>query len=281
MKKLMFMLVILGMAGAADASYKWTGYAGDHLWSSGNNWDNLTPPPSTESWVVNKAGFPIGNHAIVVNQSTSTQTGAFYTQAGYKCSLTIQSGVTMNMSTFNGDAACLGNTVDVVVQSGANWNVSVGDAKLNINSNESVSTYGNILADYMYINNNNAQLHVYNYAETWELTRVASDPGCGVFVYAGANFKVTRPAKPPTYNGGYQGWDKKLGKVFIMLDGMAQFRFDCSTDYLNYVAAGETGGTWEVDYGTTLAGYTTIKYLPEPASLMLLVLGSLALIRRR
>jgi len=270
MKKLACILAILAMVGTAQAAEHWrgAGWGGDGTtWSQTANWDAVVPWGT--SWDVNRTGEQgtPSNHVINVDASGSTTTGHIYAQPGFSTQMTVLSGVTLTTQSL-----LLDNTAgNVTVQPGAQLNVNAGDAYLDIGSWNTVTVSGGYLGDWLRLLDGHATMNVYGTAQVWGISKWSDDPENVINVYNGGTFAL---------DAGGINWDGNPNRrIGMYVSGRVQRAGDWSTNYMTFVTNLEPG-SWEVDYGVTRAGWTTIHLTPEPASLLLLCLG-LPLLRRR
>lgn len=270
MKKVICILTILAVATTVNAAEHWrgAGYTGDGTsWSDNGNWDEVVPWGTT--WDVNRSseqGTP-SNHVINVDASGTTSSGTVYYQAGYVTNINVLSGVTLSTA----NLTLQNRAGNLNVEPGAQLNVDVGDASLVIGSWNTVTLQGGYLGDYLRLEDGHATLDVYGNGEVWGISKWSDDADNVINVYNGGTFAV---------NWGGINWDgNDSRRIGVYVCGTVQLAGDWTTGYLDVVTNLEPG-TWDVDYGITRGGWTTIHLVPEPASLLLLALG-LPLLRRR
>jgi len=271
MKKAACILAILAMAGTAGAAEHWrgAGFGGDGTtWSQAANWDSVVPWGT--SWDVNRSGEQgtPANHVINVDAGGSTTSGRIYAQSGYKTAMTIKSGVTLNMQTLTIDNGAVST---LTIEPGAQWNINLVNAQMQNGSGTNIDIYGGLNTYDLLLLDGNVVIDVYGVGECYRIGKFSDDGGHAINVYNGGLFAV---------GAGGINWDGNTSRrIGMYVSGKVQLAGDRTGDYLSVVKNLEPG-TWDVDYGVTRAGWTTIHLVPEPASLLLLAFG-LPLLRRR
>ena len=272
MKKVACVLMILGMAGVTNAGTSWTGAAGDNLWShdgSGGNWDNDPKPGPADNWDVNKPGMPLGNWAIQADVTTTAGNGRLYYAAGKAYSLTVLNGVTLTTGTMTIDNNA---GVTLTVQSGGQWNIAPSSGQMLNGSGTNIDIYGGLNTYDLRLLDGNVVMDVYGLGECYKIGKFSDDGGHAINVYNGGRFAI---------GAGGINWDgNTTRRIGMYVSGTVQRSGNWTSNYLTFVTNKEPG-TWEVDYGVTRAGWTTIHLTPEPATAALVLLGLPLLARRR
>ncbi len=282
LKKLVCLLAVLGMANAAMATIDWWG-DGAGLVQGGNNWefndpnnwdDRIVPPPNDDWRVFGKYAAYLGNVDMTVTSSIFTSSGTIVYVAGKTCNLTINGGAELSMGgpglahgiAYNSPGA-------LTIKSGGILDQKYGQLGLEHENLVTTVESGGLLEVSTLRHNNGTKLHVYGTLWAWTIGRIAIDSGWLFNVYDGGLLTVAGTVPTTVWSTG------DPGVVGMFIGSTVEMVGDHTGDWSNKVEAKEAG-IWEVDFGISKAGYTTVKLVPEPATALFLLAG-LPLLRRR
>lgn len=281
LKKLVCLIAVLGMASVVHATANWRdpSYAGGDGWNFNNNanWDEIMVP-GPNGWRINRPGYSTGNLDVHVTADINTWGGTIFANAPYVATLTIDANKTLQMRREGGSAELImEKDQSLIVKPGASLimgpSFSLADQQINLGSTGAaylkIESGGQAAAGYLR-HDNGSTFDLYGTMRVWSVTRI--DGVLNVY----NNGLIWVESGIPAAGVGWA----KGGKMHQYRGSTVQLQGDRTSYYLQLVTAGEPGGTWEVDYGVTRSGYTTIKYVPEPATALFLLAG-LPLLRRR
>jgi hypothetical protein len=277
MRKLFLLLLFLGVASSAFAvgvTTSWKGTTGSTDWFNAANWGAGVPTNEAGNSTTLYGSTSQANGPIIVDGDAvalAVRDGGAGGPGGTTSHLTIQSG-TLTVGDFllvapdsttaggrNGALHVEGGTIELTTGQGMLGIGNGADGNPTGSQNITGTLYmsdGLINAKYLKIGGNLTKGIAYISGGTIDLNRVGGD------------FQMRpnplNPNAPELHMSG-------TGQIIVIGDLSARIQ--------GYIANGWiTGATY--DYNITNAGATTI-YVPEPATVCLLGLGALSLIRRR
>lgn len=296
-KRMFYLIMVLGLAGSAWA-VSFDNHGGDNLWSNNGNWVGDAKPLSTESAVIEAwASGPCLLNSVEIDKGThiwgymDVVPGGHLTQTDGWEAFEVANGGSLNMTggsltlghsssfNLNGDVTMSG---DAAV-SGGDWTAlkmgEWGTSVLDMYDNSSIDVHGNQMMFDWGTGGTTATVNMYDNSSVvaWSLVDNwgGTDPGY-LNLYGGlvtvnsisfsANTTLTIDAA-----GGNVEW---IGNTPANWDdNLAAMQGWCDAGLITWYGGPANA---HLDMGTG-----TITIVPEPATMMLLGLGGLVLIRRR
>lgn len=273
---LMLMMVLVVCASLAQATiWAWKGdivnYT-DQRWENPALWNLGTLPtysPGSEDWVLIREKVPAvpqpiidGIDAYATRIYISKTDNSFNDKNGV---LTIKSGTLTCQSIAIGHKAAMVSTATLNVQGGL----------VNVNGHISIGEVGGVGTMNVSGGRVNAWYLIGNWFEQGGTARANISGGEVWITHIGSSDP----------NGAVPGLFSNT-IVDITGSGKLIYAWDVRAQAAQYIAEGkiitsEVGKMLKVDYNETNPGWTTIQVIPEPATLALLALGSMALLRRK
>ncbi len=246
---LMSLVLVLCLAGNAGA-YTWTAFGDGSSWNDVDNWDTTDLPNSTE-----RVNTSISGTVVIDGYAAYAYKGA-----ADAVTMTIRNGGSLTMIPYLDVGSAYYSLDGATGDGGSYWTVDatsllhIDQIYMGYNGQSTLDVYGTVLVD--------------------------RDPG-SAFVFAG---KATAYGLLNMYAGGtadFTNWAALNGGTghvemyggSIIIDG----EITAAPTDVTISFAGGGPGLWNYDSGT---GRTTIM-VPEPATVALLGLGGLALLRKK
>ena len=249
-KKVIYLIsfvLVLSLAGSAQAVDKtWTNGNGTGIWNDGLNWDVGSIPTS-------------GDHAFILTNTP----GPTVQSAGM-----VSNGIYMN------------GTSELIIDGGgldANYHLYAGRE---VGSVATVTVNGTFEAASIRAGENGIGLINMNggtiTTPEFDIAKMSASSGSHTNLHGGVIAVSTR-FQMRRY-GAVGTMDVTAGTLILDYDMEATIQ-----DYIDdgWITAYGGAGTLLLDYDVTNAGKTTLSAIPEPATIALLGLGGLALLRRR
>lgn len=271
LKRILSLLVVLSLVGVVSASEVWSGDGSDNNWTTPDNWHGDVPV-DTYAKIQGNAGS-WGNAVTIDSTNVSGDAGEVNPNKvglgkGDTCYLTMSGGVA-NTKTFvvgmdagTGYMEMTGGTLSLTKDDSDDLIIAESDGT--VNAGTLTMTGGNIEVN-----------------DNLELAR-ASGSGTGVLNLDGGTIYM---------NGHHNDNNLKIndnggtGGLIDITEGTLEFEYDNTGDVQSaidngYITAYDGTGTVvnTYDAGTNL---TTVTAVPEPATLSILGLSGLFMIRRR
>lgn len=257
--KMSFVLLLSLTVSAPAAIYnQWTGGAGTTDWNTPANW-NLGYVPFADNGVDQiKAGFKTATGAVIDSGTTNAE--------AYQIIIGGSGGV--GELTLDGGSVWVGDYIII-----GNRDVETGTLYMNSGT---ITTIGHFYCGFngpgtIYMDDGNINVgNIFGIAEKGVATSVGT-----VYLHGGtitSNLFQMENVGPLA-----------VGLLEIANDGKLVVNGDIVSKVTGYIGNGfitGVGGAVQVDYDVTTPGKTTV-YIPEPATLLTLGLGSLVLYRRK
>lgn len=267
-KKLMSLVLVLAIAGMASA-LQWVGPSGSQAagnWTTTSNWNTGVLPGAADSTTKLYRSDGFGANIVV----TSAVTGGIKPQMSYSPSgvilVEIQSGGSITNS---GSVDGYNGTYTVTIQAGGAWNSSTTGGSFKVAANTTV----------------NANTDIINVYGTLAVKGTGTST-LGITNDSRAGTTLVNSGTVNIYGGGLADVDVYtigtygVGRIKIWSNGTLKIKTDVTAQVNADITAGKIlrgdGGSLTV---STDGSYTYVT--PEPATVALLGLGSLMLLRRK
>jgi hypothetical protein len=276
----MVVMAFASYASAATLYVQWTGLAGGGLWSTPGNWNGGVVPSATDHWGVigatdYKAGFKTpGNYATLNSGTVTTDVLVFGAANTGNLDSLVVSGATINISQYITLAAGATDNGIVRMSSGT---ISTGVQHTNATFYVSQLGKGTL---YMTGGTINVGLpdptwvgRPANYSGNLSMTGSSGTTGNGTLYLNGGTI-YANDLLPGT----------SAAKSLVITDGTLVLKTNRVAEIAGYVDNGwltttKLGGVIATSYDD-LENTTTVYAKPEPATVCLLGLGAMALLRR-